>query len=72
MAQPKGYVDDSKSNHACKLNHALYGLKQATRAWFDNIESNFNTMGFSKLKIRHIPLHFQLELKDYILVGLCG
>ena len=50
MAQPEGYVDDSKPNHVCKLNRALYGLKQAPRGWFDNLRATLIQWGFQNSK----------------------
>ena len=39
MQQPKGFVDQYKPAHICKLQNALYGLKQAPRAWFDRLKT---------------------------------
>ena len=35
ILQPKGFEDQARPQHVCRLKKALYDLKQALRAWFD-------------------------------------
>ncbi|GJX32480.1 retrovirus-related pol polyprotein from transposon TNT 1-94 [Tanacetum coccineum] len=39
VAQPSGFIDFEKPDHAYKLKKALYGLKQAPKAWYDRLKA---------------------------------
>lgn len=41
MEQPKGFTDNIKQSHVCKLQNALYGLKHVPRHWVPEIYSSF-------------------------------
>ncbi|PKU87036.1 Retrovirus-related Pol polyprotein from transposon TNT 1-94 [Dendrobium catenatum] len=47
MSQPKGFEDNSRPDHVCKLNKAIYGLKKAPRQWYNTFTSFLVTLGFS-------------------------
>ncbi|GKB17286.1 zf-CCHC domain-containing protein [Tanacetum coccineum] len=44
VAQPPGFIDFQKPNHAYKLKKALYGLKQAPKAWSSNKTNDIKEM----------------------------
>ena len=48
IEQPDGFVTHEKESHVCKLKKALYGLKQASRAWYEKIDEDLMSLGFSK------------------------
>ncbi|KAM2949707.1 hypothetical protein FF1_036573 [Malus domestica] len=48
VEQPQGFVKKSEETNVYKLNKAMYGLKQAPRAWYDEIDTYFNSAGFKK------------------------
>ena len=70
MAQPEGYVDDSKPNHVCKFNRALYGLKRAPRAWFDKLRATLIQWGFQNSKSNTSLFIFNSNGKT--IDSLCG
>lgn len=39
IEQPKGFVDQQRPQHVCKLVKALYGLKQAPKTWYDTLNA---------------------------------
>ena len=45
MQQPPGYAVGG-SNKACHLRTTLYGLKQSPRAWYSNLRSQLEAIGF--------------------------
>nr|GEZ46945.1 retrovirus-related Pol polyprotein from transposon TNT 1-94 [Tanacetum cinerariifolium] len=53
VAQPSGYIDFEKLDHAYKLKKALYGLKQAPKACAFNVSeetlNHFKVRGFGSL-----------------------
>ena len=46
MAQPPGYIEEGAENQAWLLHKALYGLKQAPRAWYLDLRTTLEHMGF--------------------------
>jgi histone deacetylase 1/2 len=46
MKQPPGYENPNAPYHVCKLDKSLYGLKHAPRAWFAELSSKFQELGF--------------------------
>ena len=48
MAQPPGFIDNTKPGHVCLLHKSLYGLKQAPRAWFDKFSNFLLLCGFKR------------------------
>ncbi|GFZ03417.1 hypothetical protein Acr_16g0000410 [Actinidia rufa] len=48
MAQPPGFIDNTKPGHVCLLHKSLYGLKQAPRAWFDKFDNFLLLCGFKR------------------------
>lgn len=51
----QGFVIENEEEKGYKLKKALYRLKQAPRAWYDEIDSYFNEVGFQKIPMK---LHF--------------
>nr|GEU83394.1 retrovirus-related Pol polyprotein from transposon TNT 1-94 [Tanacetum cinerariifolium] len=75
VAQPLGFIDSKKPNHAFKLKKALYSLKQAPKAWYDRLKAFLidheytmrlvdNTL-FTKKKNSHIII-VQMYVDDII------
>ncbi|KAI5344419.1 hypothetical protein L3X38_012296 [Prunus dulcis] len=48
VEQPQGFVKENEEIMVYKLHKALYRLKQAPRAWYDEIDAYFNSVGFKK------------------------
>ena len=78
MAQPKGYVDESKPDHVFELHKALYGLKQAPRAWFECLKTTLLQWGFrsshsdSSVFFLHrngSPLFLLVYVNDILITG---
>ncbi|GJY23126.1 retrovirus-related pol polyprotein from transposon TNT 1-94 [Tanacetum coccineum] len=80
VAQPPGFVDFEKPNHAFKLKKALSDLKQAPKAWYDRLKSFLldhsytmslvdNTL-FTKKKDSHIII-VQIYVDDIIFGSTC-
>lgn len=46
MTQLQGFVDPSRLTHVCKLHKATYGLKQAPRAWYLQLTTYLQSLGF--------------------------
>jgi hypothetical protein len=46
MKQPTSFEDPSKPHYHCKLDKALYGLKQAPHAWYSQLRSKLQALGF--------------------------
>ncbi|GJW87893.1 retrovirus-related pol polyprotein from transposon TNT 1-94 [Tanacetum coccineum] len=80
MAQPLGYIDFEKPDHAYKLKKALYGLKQAPKAWYDRLKAFlikheykmgmvYNTL-FSKKKSSNLII-VQIYVDDIIFGLTC-
>lgn len=44
--QPAGFIDDTRSDHVCRLSKSLYGLKQAPQAWYKRLTTFLGSMGF--------------------------
>jgi hypothetical protein len=49
MRQPKGFKARGQENKVIRLQHALYGLKQAGLAWWKELNSSMNELGFQCL-----------------------
>jgi len=47
MEQPPGYEDGT--NHVYRLHHPLYGLKQSGAIWNKKLNSEFISLGFTRL-----------------------
>eukprot|EP00253_Pinus_taeda_P027292 PITA_27292 len=54
--------------HVCRLKKALYGLKQAPRAWYDQIDSHLQQMGFVKSDADPNLYYLMVEDEPLILV----
>jgi hypothetical protein len=52
MRQPKGFKARGQENKVIRLQHALYGLKQAGLAWWKELNSSMNELGFECLVLR--------------------
>ena len=48
IEQPEGFETHEKRTHVCRLKKALYGLKEAPRAWYGQIDSYLQQLGFIK------------------------
>ena len=75
---PKGFETHEHKTHVCRLKKALYGLKQAPRAWYGQIGSYLQKMGFVKsdadrnlyyLRVGDEPLILVLYVDDLFLIG---
>ncbi|PKU80445.1 Retrovirus-related Pol polyprotein from transposon TNT 1-94 [Dendrobium catenatum] len=78
MIQPKGFEDQSRLHHVCKLNKAIYGLKQAPRQWYNTLTSFLISLGFahstadpSLLLYRkdHIQIFLLIYVDDILITG---
>jgi hypothetical protein len=49
MKQPEGFIARGQENKVIRLQHALYGLKQAGLAWWRELNSSINKLGFKHL-----------------------
>jgi Reverse transcriptase (RNA-dependent DNA polymerase) len=49
MRQPEGFIVRGQENKVIHLQHALYGLKQAGLAWWKELNSFMNELGFKCL-----------------------
>jgi Reverse transcriptase (RNA-dependent DNA polymerase) len=49
MGQPEGFKARGQENKVIRLQHALYGLKQAGLAWWKELNSSMNELGFKHL-----------------------
>ena len=49
MKQPEGFIARGQENKVICLQHALYGLKQAGLAWWKELNSSMNELGFKHL-----------------------
>jgi hypothetical protein len=41
-------VTHEKESHVCRLKKAMYGLKKAPRVWYEKIDGDLMSLGFSK------------------------
>eukprot|EP00253_Pinus_taeda_P036728 PITA_36728 len=48
IEQPKGFEENGRDTHVCRLKKALYGLKQAPRAWYARMDAYLLRIGFVK------------------------
>jgi Reverse transcriptase (RNA-dependent DNA polymerase) len=49
MRQPEGFKARGQENKVICLQRALYGLKQAGLAWWKELNSSMNKLGFKRL-----------------------
>jgi Reverse transcriptase (RNA-dependent DNA polymerase) len=49
MRQPEGFKARGQENKVIHPQHALYGLKQAGLAWWKELNSSMNELGFKRL-----------------------
>nr|GEW87408.1 copia protein [Tanacetum cinerariifolium] len=80
VAQPPGFIDFKKPNHAYKSKKALYGLKQAPKAWYGRLKAFLNKheykMGmvdntlFTKKKSSNLII-VQIYVDDIIFDSTC-
>jgi Reverse transcriptase (RNA-dependent DNA polymerase) len=49
MRQPEGFKARGQENKVICLQRALYGLKQAGLAWWKELNSSMNELGFKHL-----------------------
>jgi hypothetical protein len=45
--QPTGFIDSTRHEHVCRLNHSLYGVKQAHRVWYQRFTTFTTSIGFT-------------------------
>jgi Reverse transcriptase (RNA-dependent DNA polymerase) len=50
VEQPEGFKIKDKENWVYRHYKALYDLKQTSRAWYNKIDSCFQTLGFTRSK----------------------
>ena len=76
IEQPEGFETNGKQTHVCRLKKALYGLNQAPRAWYGQIDSYLQQLGFIKsdadpnlyyLMVANEPLILVLYVDDMCL-----
>ena len=66
IEQPEGFEIFSTESHVCRLKRALYGLKQAPFAWYIQINSYFNELGFAKSEAD--PNLYQIVVEGNLLI----
>jgi Reverse transcriptase (RNA-dependent DNA polymerase) len=49
MRQPEGFKVRGQENKVIRLQRALYGLKQAGLAWWKELNSSMNELGFKRI-----------------------
>ena len=66
------------SHHVCRLHKAIYGLKQALRAWYQELNTFFLSLGFVTSRIElslfvyssdNVLLYFLVYVDDLITTG---
>lgn len=62
MLQPVGAITKGQETKVCKLKRSLYGLKQASNAWFNELDREMLSLGFTQSKIE--PCLYQKLLGD--------
>jgi hypothetical protein len=50
MRQPPGYKDTQQLNYVCRLDKAIYGMKQVPHAWYLQLSSKLEKLGFTPSK----------------------
>jgi Reverse transcriptase (RNA-dependent DNA polymerase) len=66
MRQPKGFKVRGQENKVIRLQRALYGLKQAGLAWWEELNSSMNELGF-KLLVSDAGLFVCKDFKEIII-----
>ena len=67
MKQPEGFIARGQENKVICLQQALYGLKQAGLAWWRELNSSMNELGFKHL-VSDASLVVCEDCKDIIYV----
>ena len=67
MEQPPGYEDGT--NHVYRLRHPLYGLKQSSAIWNKKLNSEFISLGFTRL-IADQCVYIQWNTDGIIIVAI--
>ena len=68
IEQPEGFETHEKKSHVYRLKKSLYGLKQALRAWYGQIDSYLQQLGFVKSDVDPNPYYLMVENEPLILV----
>jgi hypothetical protein len=66
IRQPEGFKARGQENKVISLQHALYGLKQARLAWWKELNSSMNELGFKRL-VSDAGLFFCKDFKEIII-----
>jgi Reverse transcriptase (RNA-dependent DNA polymerase) len=66
MRQPEGFKARGQKNKVIHLQHALYGLKQAGLAWWKELNSSMNELGF-KHQVSDAGLFVCKDFKEIII-----
>jgi Reverse transcriptase (RNA-dependent DNA polymerase) len=66
MRQPEGFKARGQENKVIHLQHALYGLKQAGFAWWKELNSSMNELGF-KCLVSNASLFVCKDYKEIII-----
>jgi Reverse transcriptase (RNA-dependent DNA polymerase) len=66
MGQPEGFKARGQNNKVIYLQHALYGLKQAGLAWWKELNSFMNELGFKHL-VSNAGLFVCKDFKEIII-----
>ena len=66
MKQPGGFIARGQENKVICLQHALYSLKQAGLAWWKELNSSMNNLGF-KCLVSDAGIFVCKDYKDIII-----
>jgi hypothetical protein len=65
MKQPKSFVVKGKKELVCKVKKSMYGLKKSLRIWYQNFDTYYLGLGFTRRKYDHY-VYFKLVRDHFI------
>ncbi len=68
VEKPEGFETHEKRTHLCRLKKALYGFKHAPRAWYGQIDSYLQQLGFIKSDVDPNLYYLMVENEPLLLV----